>query len=536
MNIGLISPKYMVEDQTYLFNYGLALTSAWLKQHGYNVHCLNPNHYDVPVEEQIEKFINANNLDVIYSEETFVWHRELKKIFEASKTVKPSITTIAGGTVVSNNLRTPFWGVPNIDYGIVGDVEETILELLKGFNKNIKGIAFFDKEHKYILTEPRVPFFDLDMLPIPDYEGFEYDKYIKLFYPSENHFYSILDEVRPGNILTSRSCPYRCTFCYVHLNRAYRQRSMDSIFNEIDYLVKTYDINFLNINDLLFSTNKQRLIDFAHRIKKYNIKWWAQMRVSYVDDEVLKTLKDSGMFMTSYGIESVNPKILKSMKKHITKEQIENALRLSHENKLNIQGNIIIGDLEETKETAKESINWLKENNHYGLNLVMIRTHPGSCLYKYAVSSGKIKNEMEHLNKVFPLVDLTEMSDKEYNKISIYTETYPLDPDSFFDGKIISSSVIDNIYSLKIKCPHCGSVSTYKNMHHTSLKTHFKVICRDCHVHLRIDDMEAYPQDYEVPERIVGTLIKEIKKHSNSNFIVNNIYCMGKLLKGKIWN
>lgn len=537
MNFGLIVPKYLLKGQTYNFNYGLALTSACMKKAGINVFCLDLNHGE-SVRDQIKEFIGKNNIEVVYTEETFVWHKEIREIFETVKSLDSKIITIAGGTIV-NCISVPFWGINSIDYGVHGDVEETIIELSNALiNKkdivSIKGISYYTKNHEYIVNPARSLIKDLDALPIPDYEGFNYARYMKFFFPSENHFYSVLDNVRPGTIMTSRSCPYRCTFCYVHLDIPYRQRSLDNVFNEIDYLVKTYDINFLNTENLLFSINKERLIEFAKRIKKYNIKWWAQMRVSYVDDELLKILKDSGMFMTSYGIENINKKILHSMKKHITKEEIENALKLSHENKLNIQGNIILGDVEETIESANESIEWLKNHNEYGLNLVMIRTHPGSPLYKFALSSGKLKDELEHLNNVFPLINLSKMNDEEYQKVNIYTENYPFDSKSFFNGKILKSVMTgDSVYTLIIKCPHCNTITEYKNMHHSSFKTYFKVICRDCHVHLRIENIKAYSQEYTLYEKLIIIIIREIKSHSNNNFVIRNIYRAVKSLKHK---
>ncbi|MFA4870856.1 MAG: radical SAM protein [Pedobacter sp.] len=538
MNIGIICPKYVNKGQTYVFNLALATTSAWIKQHGYNVVCLNPNHYDEDIVVQVTRFVKENGIDIVYVEDTFVWHRQIREIFDTVKKIDSRIVTIAGGTIVTRKPDIGFWGIKTIDLGIIGEVEETIIELLEmieGKNTNpVNGTSCYDPStNKYILMEPRRALPNLDTLPIPDYEGFKYGKYMELFYPSENHFYSVLDEVRVGNIMGSRSCPFKCNFCYLHgtaIGNRYRQRSMDHIFREIDYLVEKYNINFLNTYDLLFSVGKDRLYEFAKRIKKYNIKWWAQIRVPDVDEDLLKTLKDAGMFQASYGIESIDENILHSMGKHITVEQIEHALELTYRTKINIQGNIIIGDMEDTKESVEKSLEWLKKNWKYGLNLVMIRTHPFSPQYMYAVEKGIITDQFEHLNNVFPLVNCSKMSNKDYESVSVYSENYSDDPRYFYHGEVMESCV-DHGYTLKIKCQNCGTINEYRHMHRKSFKTFFKVICRDCHVHLRVENLKAYGIEYSILDRVMSIVIRELKTRVNSNRVLHQMYCMVKKMK-----
>lgn len=542
MNFLLVFPKYVDKGQMYDFYFGLSIISAYMKQHGYNVFCLNPNHYDVSIEQQLSDFIIKNHIDVVCTGGMSLHFCEINKVLETAKKVKPDIITIVGGAIITSNPKVTCWGIKQIDYGVVGEGEETIVELAdaiihKKDVKSIKGLAYFNKENEYIITGDRVPIVNLDKVPIQDYEGFEYDEYMKLFYPSENHFFSIMDDVRIGYIMASRSCPFACTFCYHPLGSKYRQRSLDHVFHEIDYLVQKYNINYLSLMDELFSFNKERMYEFASRIKKYNIKWWTNFRVSDVDKEVLETLKDSGMFMISYGIESMSDKILKSMKKHITKSQIENALKLTYEAKINIQGNIILGDPEETEETVKESVDWLLAHPEYGINLVMIRTYPFSPIYKYAISKRLIKDEFKHMADKFPLINLTKMSNKKYQEISIFSENYAEENQHFLSGKVIDSFITsltpekENVFSIRIKCQSCNEISEYKNMVQKSFRTYFKVICRNCLVHLQVENEQAYRQNYTVYDRVFSIIIKNLKSRVNKNRFINYMYYTLKNLK-----
>ncbi len=93
------------------------------------------------------------------------------------------------------------------------------------------------------------------------------------------------------------------------------------------------------------------ILDFAERIKNENIKWVAQLRVPDVNEEMLQRLKESGLMAIAYGVESLSDKILTSMKKKITRDQIIAALKITRKAKIAVVGNLLFGDPAETEET-----------------------------------------------------------------------------------------------------------------------------------------------------------------------------------------
>jgi len=545
MNFGIVMPKYVSKGEVYEFNFGLLFISACLKQHNINVFCLNPNHYSIKIDEQLSDFIVKNKIDVLCTGGMSVHCKEIIQIVETAKKTKSDIIVIVGGAIITSIPKVTLSNIRQIDYGVVGEGEETIVELADALiNKtdifSVKGLAYFDKKNNYILTEERIPIFNLDTIPFPDYDGFEYGEYIKLNYPSKiKPVLTLLDDVRIGYTLSSRSCPFKCTFCYHYPLSKYRQRSLDNIFKEIDYLVAKYNINFLSINDELFSTNKERMFKFAERIKPYNIKWYTSFRVSDVDKESLTVLKSAGMSMINYGIESLSNKILTSMNKHTTKEQIEKAMKLTYDAKINIQGNIILGDSEETEETVKESVDWLKSHPEYGINLIMIRMYPSSQLYKLSIKRGLITDEFKHMKNNFPLINLTKMNDKKYKDISIYVENFGSESQNLISGKVISSTVIskteckENIFSVKVKCPHCSTINEYKNMVQikNSFITYSFVVCRECYLNLRIENIKAYGKNYTPYDKFISFVVRKARNQVNKNQIVYFTYCALKKLK-----
>jgi hypothetical protein len=258
-------------------------------------------------------------------------------------------------------------------------------------------------------------------LPFPDYEGFGFDK---LLAAAPNQLGMNENNVIP--FLASRSCPFQCTFCFHSSGAKYRQRSLDSVFAEIDYLTHKYPVNYIFMLDELFSYNTERVKEFCRRIKPFGIKWMAQFRVADVTSEMVDIIKNSNCDLISFGIESADNRILKSMKKGITIKQTEQALELVHAAGIAIQGNFIFGDAEETIETAKNTLEWWKAHRQYNLMLNFITTYPGTELYKYALAQNIIKDEEQFIKDGCPTLNVSKMSQNEMNWLTEQIAVLPL--------------------------------------------------------------------------------------------------------------
>jgi anaerobic magnesium-protoporphyrin IX monomethyl ester cyclase len=219
-------------------------------------------------------------------------------------------------------------------------------------------------------------------------------------------------------IIASRSCPMKCTFCFHPSGDRYRKRSIDDIFKEIDYLVDTYHPKALTISDELFAPNRARVIDFCKRIASYDIEWTVQLRVCDVDEEMLRLMHAAGCSTISYGIESADDRVLTSMAKKITRAQIDDALRMSYEIGIDIQGGLIFGDAAETPDTVATSLKWYDEHVHYGLELNMINVFPGTALYKNALVTGVIEDPVAFLKDGCPLINVSRLTDREYRDLA----------------------------------------------------------------------------------------------------------------------
>ena len=267
----------------------------------------------------------------------------------------------------------------------------------------------YKSDNGLAVTNPRRELDDLDSIPWPDYQGFDLDKYLASTSPG----ISGLNRHNTVFMLASRSCPYSCTFCFHTSGKKYRQRSLDKFFEELDYMVSQYDINFVCMADELFAQKIARVKEFCKKIKKYNMGWWAQFRVDNITTELLGVLKGSGCSVMSFGLESADNRVLKSMRKHTTVEQIEHALKLVYDSGISLEGAFIFGDVAETVETAENTLKWWREHSQYRISLNLITVYPGSGLYKHACETGIIQDRLKFLKDGCPQVNVSKMTDAQ---------------------------------------------------------------------------------------------------------------------------
>jgi anaerobic magnesium-protoporphyrin IX monomethyl ester cyclase len=484
MKFLIVTPKF-IRNRTefYFLPISLGYISSSLKQKGYDVEILNVNHYDESVENLVAREIERKNVDVVCSGGLSPDFNRIKLIFDTAKKTKPNIITIVGGGLISSEPELIFKAL-NVNFGVLGEGEVTILELADyivngGDVKNINGIIYMEND-KIFINPPRKPIEDLDSIAFPDYDGLQLNEYLDIMLSGDVYYTSILDKPRMGPVVTSRSCPYNCTFCYHPLGKKYRQRSLDNIFAEIEQLVKKYNINILTIYDELFSVDMARLDEFCRRIKEYNLKWTCQLRIDLVTEELLNMLKNSGCFLISYGLESASDTILKSMKKSITVPQIEKGLKLTREAKIGIRGNFIFGDIEETNETAKETIEWWLQHREYEITLLQLGIYPGSEVYKKTIEKGLIKNKLNFIKNGYPFVNITKMNDKDYHELMQLVKGYRnTKPTNIIKKKKGCHPIKGDIFQIMVECNYCHKTSEYNNV---NLKKCLftEVLCCEC--------------------------------------------------------
>ena len=319
--------------------------------------------------------------------------------------------------IVTGDPATTMTACPEADFGIIGEGELTMVELLdalaggKDDMSDIDGLIY-RKGDEFIVTGKRSEIKDLDSLSFPDYEGFDYGAYLRTNpdISDEGKLYSQV------SVIGGRSCKYNCTFCFHPSGTSYRQRSLDSIFAEIDHLVSHYDISYIALREELFATDNLRVDEFCRRMEGYDFDWSIQLRIDSINPGLIEMLRGTRCRYVFVGIESAHDAVLRSMHKGITLEQTERALEMLRDAGLHSRSGLIFGDSAETAETASWSLEWFLANrSRYRMFVDMIIAFPGSILYNRACRSGAIPDPVRFLKDGCPIVNVSSMSDDEFD-------------------------------------------------------------------------------------------------------------------------
>ncbi len=294
---------------------------------------------------------------------------------------KKDIITIYFGIHVSVLYKDILKKHKEIDFCIIGEPEITITTLINALiNKTdltkVNGIAFINNK-KVITTEKRNDIMNLDILPHPDWSLIDTNNY-RL--PFTNEKFLLVN--------TNRGCPYKCIFCnaYVYYGRRHRHHSVQYIIEEIKTNIKQYNVsNFLFWAEE-FILDKKFVQELAQAIinEKLDIKWVCNSRVDAVDLKTLQMVKKAGCWNIAYGIESGVQDILDKLKKQITLEQIETAVKLAHKAGLQITGHIIIGFPWDNTSTMYQTEKFVNKLNLDFIQYYCAVPFPGSELFELA--------------------------------------------------------------------------------------------------------------------------------------------------------
>lgn len=277
------------------------------------------------------------------------------------KDLCPDILTVMGGPHVSFCAQETLQQFAELDIAVLGEGEQTAVELVRAVEngrgwETVKGIAYRSGSGIHC-TPARDPIADLDVLPVPARHLLPLGRYRALG--------------MPVSLTTSRGCPFKCIFCVGRkmVGARVRYRSPAKVVNELEYL---HSLNFhqINIADDLFTAGKDHCLGVCDEIIKRRLKlaWTSFARVDTVTEEILTRMRAAGCSAVSFGVESGNPQILKTIKKGITREQVVAAVKMCRRAGITPFASFILGLPGETPQTIQETLDFGAQLKDLGLS------------------------------------------------------------------------------------------------------------------------------------------------------------------------
>ena len=398
---------------------GLAYIAAVLKSNHVEAKIVDLNVENV----DLTTYLSRKKPEIIGISSTVTNARNALEIAETSKRILPRSFVVMGGpypSMIRNRLLVRH---SEVDAALTGEAEFSFLELVKQLQDGkpldaVEGLIF-RKETKIISNQPPKPISPLDQIPYPAREELNMRLY------GEN----------AGTIFTSRGCPQQCVFCSRPVfGRRWRGHSPEYVLEEIEQLIRDYGVSTLSVLDDNFTVDMERAEKILDGIiaKKWKlaIYFWNGMRVDHMTKQLLTKLKRAGCTAINFGVEAVDPDVIEGIKKGVSLEQIEQAIKLTRE--LGIRANVflMIGNPGDTAESADKIIGFVDKMHVDGVHLSMATPLLGTKFWNWAEKNGDwldydqkelLDWPVDDTDEVYPVFETPNFSAEE--RAEVYMKT-----------------------------------------------------------------------------------------------------------------
>jgi radical SAM superfamily enzyme YgiQ (UPF0313 family) len=353
------------------------------------------------------EFLFLNNVDQDTSETAFfasvdAWQPELVafQIFSMNRVSTcrairrltanyPGIRIVVGGVHVSVMYEQMVAAYPEV-IAVRGEGELTIAQLVRHLEQGlpldaVDGIAFH-RAGGLIVTRPRDLLKDLDQLPFPRHET---------FFDSE-------PARTIAHMITSRGCPFDCSFCCLKVIslRRYRARSVDSVIEEIRHLKRTYPrLSRIQFHDDTLLLDNRRVIELCKRLieEQFGLTYICSARVKPISAEMFQWMERAGFTKIMFGLETGSPRLLDAIHKKITPQDVITLFHTLKQFNFVVTTFLMCGFPGETEETVQETVDLVRATQRVYYNCIMgvgkLWVYPGTEVYDIMKQSGRISDE-----------------------------------------------------------------------------------------------------------------------------------------------
>jgi len=401
MNVLFIKPNNLADHiQPSL---GLAILANLIRdKHDVEfVDCIKEN---IPPENFAENVIKGkrDNVDMICIQVYTFDLRNVKAILKSIKEYDPKLLTVVGGahiTTAPEEAMKDFGDM--VDYAFAGEGELGFPKFVDAVaNGNVEevagecpGLMYYKEDGTLSKTETKlVPMEELDNVG-----KIAWDIINPQTYPEAQHG-AFFEQFPIAPIITTRGCPYKCTFCSAPQmsGSALRHYSVDYILKEIKMLYDDYGIREIHIVDDNFTMDLPYAKAVLQGIIDMNLGISLAMpngvRMDWLDDEILVLMKKAGMYMVTVAIENGNDRVLKLMRKGTTVAKIRRCVEKIKDHGFDVAAFFILGYPSESYEEMENTIKFSLELDLQRANYFTYLPLPGTQSYNELVSSGELEN------------------------------------------------------------------------------------------------------------------------------------------------
>jgi anaerobic magnesium-protoporphyrin IX monomethyl ester cyclase len=397
VHVTLVNPPYPSGSSEGTFiPLGIGYLAAVLENNGYAVDVIDCQAIKYTSKQLETEFIQRRP-DVIGVTSATLTYKPALEIVKTAKEACPNCLTVMGGPHVTVMDEQTLNEQPEVDIVVRGEGEQTILELADLASKSdlenlhrVDGITLRNNG-QIVRTRDRAFIQNLDELPHPAYGHFPLSKYR---FMGKNYL----------PIITSRGCPFQCTFCLAFrmCGRGFRTRSPKKVVDELEWLRDVHGADTFAFYDDTFTFDMKRASEICEEMKtrKIGLTWDCRTRVDRISREILTKMREADCKLIHYGVESGNQKMLNAMKKGTTVEQNEKAIKLTKEIGISVAISVVVGYPGETEDMLKQTFNFIRRTKPDYVYVCQAIPYPGTELYDVLKELGwEMSTEWNHYDE-----------------------------------------------------------------------------------------------------------------------------------------
>ena len=404
-------PKGGYSEELQAPHVGLAYLAAVLEEHGHKVWVVDSHPLGLEGLNILPLLVRKLKPNLVGITSTTLTINQALKAASLVKGVDPDILVVMGGPHVTFLDLETLASSNAVDAVVRGEGEETLIDLVEkveaeGNFEGVEGLTYRDEEGKIKREGDRPLIEDLDSLPFPSYRHLPLSAY---------RSFGLKPPSLP--IVTSRGCPFRCSFCVswkIYRGR-WRQRSAKNVVDELEHHVEEYRVTDFSFVDDIFTLNHKRVKEICKEIRErgLEITWGCSARVDTVDEELLKTMKRAGCHTVYFGVEARSQRTLNAMRKGFVPEKVEEVFKLCRKLGINTVASAILFWPTETRKEVKETIRFVKSLEADIAQFCIATPFPGTDLYQEMEQVGLIKEkDWSKYDIVTPVFETSQFNSK----------------------------------------------------------------------------------------------------------------------------
>lgn len=376
---------------------GVLILAAVARTKGYRVHLIDAKEQGRALSDVVDEIV-ALKPDYVGLSATTISVTNAARIAAGVKQKRPGVVTLVGGAHVSAIPERTLEAFPALDYGIVGEGEHSMFDLLAKLEagepiEDVAGLAW--RKDGKVRANPRAPYIDdLDQLPPPAWDllpDFPHRFQPSLFsYPKSP----------VASLITSRGCPFSCSFCDRSTSgRKGRMHSVEYIVEQCRHL-QSLGVRHILFLDDLFTVKRERVVALckAFRENGFTFTWSCTSHPNLLDLDTMKIMKEAGCWQIAYGIESGSQRVLNVVKHEVKIPRMRETLRLTRQAGIRAKGYVMLGHPTEGLDSLAETLEFLKVVELDMAQITKFTPYPGTPAYPTILKHGTFTENWEQMN------------------------------------------------------------------------------------------------------------------------------------------